>query len=174
MTVRDDVSAVVYDLDGTLVDLIVNWKQVAVDVAAVLDDHGVDASNVDLWAMLDLADEANVRDVVETVIGDHECTGARRSTRLPHADELLRREVPVGVCSLNCEASCHVSLETHELADAVDAVIGRDSVPTRKPDPEPLLATLHALDVDGPALFIGDSPRDELTAERADVAFEYV
>jgi HAD superfamily hydrolase (TIGR01549 family) len=170
----DDVSAVVYDLDGTLVNLVVNWKRVAEDVDAVLSDHGVDASDVDLWAMLDLADEVNVRDTVETVIGDHECLGARRSKRLPHADELLRREVPVGVCSLNCEASCHVSLERHGLADAVDAVIGRDSVRTRKPDPEPLRATLRALGTDGPALFIGDSPRDELTAERAGVAFEYV
>lgn len=170
----DDVSAVVYDLDGTLVNLVVNWKRVAQDVAALLDDHGVDAGNVDLWAMLDLADEANLRDAVETVIGDYECAGAHRSKRLPHADELLRREVPVGICSLNCEASCHVSLEIHGLENAVDAVIGRDSVSTRKPDPEPLRATLRAMNVDGPALFIGDSPRDELTAERAGIAFEYV
>jgi len=172
--VIDDVSAVVYDLDGTLVNLVVNWKRVAEDVVVVLSDHGVNASNEDLWAMLDLADEANAREAVEAVIGDHECLGARRSKRLPHADELLRREVPVGVCSLNCEAACRVGLETHGLAEAVDVVIGRDSVPTRKPDPEPLRATLHALGIDGPALFIGDSPRDELTAERAGVAFEYV
>lgn len=171
---NDDVSAVVYDLDGTLVNLVVNWKRVAREVAVVLDDRGVDTTGVDLWSMLDLADEANAREEVESVIGDHECDGARRSKRLPHADELLRRDVPVGVCSLNCEAACRVGLETHGLADAVDAVVGRDSIPARKPDPEPLLATLRAMDIDGPALFIGDSRRDELTAERAGVRFGYV
>lgn len=170
----DDVSAVVYDLDGTLVQLLVNWKTVARDVTAELAAHGVDASDADLWEMLDLADESNARDAIEDVIGAHECDGARRSTRLPHADELLSRDVPVGVCSLNCEAACHVSLETHDLAAHVDVVVGRDSVATRKPHPEPLRATLRALGVDGDAVFIGDSPRDEQTAERAGVAFEYV
>ncbi|GAA0229771.1 HAD family hydrolase [Haladaptatus pallidirubidus] len=169
----DDVSAVVYDLDGTLVQLIVNWKAVAQDVTVELERHGVDASDADLWRMLDLADEANVRDEIEAIISQHERDGARRSIRLPHADELLSREIPVGVCSLNCESACHVGLETHGLARHVDAVVGRDSVPTRKPHPEPLKATLRALGVDG-AVFIGDSRRDELTAERAGVAFEYV
>jgi phosphoglycolate phosphatase-like HAD superfamily hydrolase len=172
--VTDDVSAVVYDLDGTLVDLVVDWDEVARDVARVLEDHGVDASDADLWQMLDLADETNARDPVEEVIGEHECEGARLSTRLPHADELVECELPVGVCSLNCEAACHVGLETHDLAECVDAVVGRDSVATRKPNPEPLRATLRALGVDGNALFVGDSRRDELTAERAGITFEYV
>ncbi|WP_049970145.1 HAD family hydrolase [Haladaptatus cibarius] len=170
----DDVAAVVYDLDGTLVQLIVNWKAVAQDVAMELETHGVDASDADLWRMLDLADEANVRREIETIIGQHERDGARRSTRLPHADELLSRDVPVGVCSLNCESACHVGLETHGLARHVDAVVGRDSVSTRKPHPEPLRATLRELGVDGNAVFVGDSRRDELTAERAGIAFEYV
>ncbi|WP_266077907.1 HAD family hydrolase [Haladaptatus caseinilyticus] len=170
----DDVSAVVYDLDGTLVQLLVNWKTVARDVTAELATHGVDASEADLWEMLDLADEANARDAIEAVIGEHERDGARRSIRLPHANELVSRDVPVGVCSLNCESACHVSLETHGLAEHVDAVVGRDSVATRKPHPEPLRATLRALEADGDAIFIGDSPRDELTAERAGITFEYV
>ncbi|WP_458205376.1 HAD family hydrolase [Haladaptatus sp. NG-SE-30] len=170
----EDVSAVVYDLDGTLVDLVVDWEEVARDVASVLDDHGVDASDADLWRMLDLADEANARDPVEEVIGEHECEGARRSTRLPHADRLAEHDVPVGVCSLNSEAACHVSLETHDLTGYVDAVVGRDSVATRKPHPEPLRATLRALRVDGHAIFIGDSRRDELAAKRAGLSFEYV
>jgi phosphoglycolate phosphatase len=57
----------------------------------------------------------------------------------------------------------------------VDAVVGRDSVPARKPDPEPLLAALDALDVPpNRALFVGDSASDAEAAERAGVAFRYV
>ncbi|WP_089697624.1 HAD family hydrolase [Halogranum gelatinilyticum] len=170
-----EFDAVVYDLDGTLVRLAVNWNDVASDVVDVFADAGVDAADYDLWGMLDLADEHGLRAEVEAAIADHETTGARESTRLPLADTVADQTVPVGVCSLNCEASCRVALDVHELATHVDSVVGRDSVATRKPDPEPLLATLRGLDVDAAdALFIGDSRRDAETAERAGTAFRYV
>ncbi|WP_224335349.1 HAD family hydrolase [Haloprofundus halobius] len=171
----DGYDAVVYDLDGTLVDLLVDWNRVAADAGAVFDDAGVDAAGMDLWAMLDLADEEGMRPEIEAVIADHEREGARNSTRLTLVDGVADHAVPVGVCSLNCEDACRIALDVHELADHVDSVVGRDSVATRKPDPEPLLATLRELGVDPEnALFVGDSARDERTAERAGVAFKYV
>ena len=167
--------AVVYDLDGTLVRLAVDWDAAAADVADVLADHLSTAGETDLWAMLDLADEYGRRDEVESVLADHECEGARASERLPLADSIADQEVPVGVCSLNCEAACRAALDVHDLAADVDSVVGRDSVATRKPDPEPLRAALRGLDVEpGAAVFVGDSHRDELTAERAEVDFFYV
>jgi phosphoglycolate phosphatase len=171
----DAFDAVVYDLDGTLVRLDVDWDAVARDAVGVFDGHDVDAAGADLWSMLDLADDHGLRADIETVIGDHERAGARTSARLALADRLLTHERPVGVCSLNSEASVVVALETHDLAGAVDAVVGRDTVSTRKPDPEPLLETLRRLAVDSDrAVFVGDSPRDRLTAERAGVAYRAV
>jgi phosphoglycolate phosphatase len=171
----DSFDGVVYDLDGTLVRLVVDWDAVARDAVARFDEHGVDADGHDLWAMLDLADERGLRAEIEAVIADHERPGARASSRLPLADRLLGHEIPVGVCSLNCEESVRLALETHGLAGAVDAVVGRDTVATRKPDPEPLLATLRDLSVDpGRAVFVGDSPRDRVAAERAGVAYRSV
>ena len=68
-----------------------------------------------------------------------------------------------------------IALNAHGLAGAVDATVGRDSVATRKPDPEPLLAAIDRVGADrGRALFVGDSERDELTAERAGVDYRYV
>jgi phosphoglycolate phosphatase len=171
----DAYDAVVYDLDGTLVRLDVDWNAVARDAVARFDAHGVDATGYDLWTMLDLADAEGLRDELEAVIADHEREGARVSARLPLADRVSSHEVPVGVCSLNCEASVRLALEAHDLAEWVDAVVGRDSVPTRKPDPEPLLTTLRGIDVaPGRAVFVGDSPRDRTTAERAGVAYRSV
>ncbi|WP_224268759.1 HAD family hydrolase [Haloprofundus salinisoli] len=171
----DGYDAVVYDLDGTLVDLLVDWNQVATDAEAVFEDADVDAAGMDLWTMLDVADEHGLRAEIEAVIAGHEREGARNSTRLALADGVADHAVPVGVCSLNCEDACRIALDVHELADYVDSVVGRDSVATRKPDPEPLLATLRGLDVAPEnALFVGDSARDERTAERAGVAFQYV
>ena len=162
--------AVVYDLDGTLVDLAVAWDTVAAEGRAVFTDRGHDADG-DLWELLDEADTRGLRAELEAVIADHERAGARESTLAPRADD-LPLSVPVGVCSLNCEAACRIALETHGLADAVDAVVGRDTVATRKPDPEPLLTAVDRLGA-SPAetVFVGDSRPDALAAERAGIEF---
>jgi phosphoglycolate phosphatase len=168
-----DFDAIVYDLDGTLVRLVVDWDAVAADVAAVLRERDVEPPH-DLWEMLERADETGHRPAVEEAISDHERAGARASERLPLADSVPEVGT-VGVCSLNCEAACHIALERHALTERVGAVVGRDSVATAKPHPEPLLATLDALGVPPEdAVFIGDSERDEVTAQRAGVAFYYV
>jgi phosphoglycolate phosphatase len=170
-----EYAGVVYDLDGTLVTLAVNWDAVANDVIRVYEDAGIDATGAGLWSLLEDAEEHGIADAVEAAISRHEREGARRSRRCGLADELADRSVPIGVCSLNCEAACRIALETHGLAADVDVVVGRDSVATHKPDPEPLLATLGDLGVaPDNALFVGDSRRDKETAERAGVAFEYV
>ena len=166
--------AVVWDLDGTLVHLQVDWDVVTRDVADVFEAAGVDAGGVDLWGMLDLADQSDLRDDIETVIGEHEDTGARRSARLPHADAVGQFDAE-GVCSLNCERACRTALDVHDLAPHVDAIVGRDTLSTRKPDPEPLLETIQRMDASvEETVFVGDSVRDEEAARRADVAFRYV
>lgn len=169
-----DYDAIVYDLDGTLVELLVDWDTVARDSVAVLESEGIDASETDLWEMLEIADDAGVRGAIERTISEHECRGAERSTKLPTATE-LPRSVPVAVCSLNCERACRLALERHDIADHIDTVIGRDSVSTQKPDPEPLLTAVQRLgETPERTLFVGDSQRDELTAQRARTAYRYV
>ena len=171
----DSFDGVVYDLDGTLVRLVVDWDAVARDAVRTFADHGVEAAEYDLWSMLDLADERDLRSEIEAVIAEHERAGARDSVRLALADRVPTHAAPVGVCSLNCEASVRLALETHGLDTAVRSVVGRDSVATRKPDPEPLLATLRELGVaPDRGVFVGDSPRDRTTAERAGVAYRSV
>jgi len=170
----DAFDAVVWDLDGTLVHLRVNWDHVAEDVTAVFESAGIDAGGKDLWDLLDLADGSGLREDVEAVIAEHERTGARESDRLPSADAVGRADTEA-VCSLNCESACRAALDTHELTPHIDAVVGRDTVATRKPDPKPLLEALRRLDIaPAEAVFVGASPRDAETADRAGVAFRYV
>jgi phosphoglycolate phosphatase len=166
--------AIVYDLDGTLVRLDVDWDRVTEEVAAALRSHGVDVDGASLWELLGRAEAAGHREVAEAVIADHEREGARSSRRLPLADE-LPTGVPTGVCSLNCEAACWLALERHGLDGHVGAVVGRDSLSAHKPDPAPLLRVIEAIGADpGRTLFVGDSESDETTAERAGVDFQYV
>lgn len=173
----DGLAAVVYDLDGTLVRLRVDWDAVTDDVRAVYRDAGVPAPETDqtLWDLLNAAASHGLSTPVEAAIAAHEREGARGSTRLPTADALADHSIPIGVCSLNCEAACRIALEAHGLLGYIDVIIGRDSVNTHKPDPEPLLAAIRALDATpAEALFIGDSERDAITAEHAGTPFRYV
>ncbi len=170
-----EYDAVVYDLDGTLVRLDVDWDAAAVDVREVYEEAAIDPPSDDLWDLLALSEEVGLDDEVEAVLAAHERDGARTSEQLAHADELLAREGPVGVCSLNSEAACRLALERHGLLEAVDVVVGRDTVTNRKPHPEPLLVAVRALSVEPErTLFVGDSARDEETAKQAGTAFEYV
>lgn len=169
-----EYDAYVYDLDGTLVRLDVDWGAVRDEAAAALAERGVDAAGADLWDLLECGERAGARDAVERVVAAHEREGARASRRLPAADR-LPHDVPVGVCSLNCEDACRIALSTHGLDGFVASVVGRDSVATEKPDPEPLLAAARDLGVAPErTLFVGDSERDERAAERAGMAFAYV
>ncbi|MBX0323306.1 HAD-IA family hydrolase [Halomicroarcula sp. F13] len=165
--------AVVYDLDGTLVRLAVDWGAVASDVANVLRARDVDPGTAGLWGMLELSDETGHRDAVEATITDYERDGARNSDRLTLADG-LPHDVPVGVCSLNAEEACRLALDTHDLTSSIGPVVGRDSVGSSKPDPEGLLRVVDDLDADREStVFVGDSERDAETARRAGTAFEW-
>jgi HAD superfamily hydrolase (TIGR01509 family) len=166
--------AVVYDLDGTLVRLAVDWEAAHREVVERLESSNVDTESDGLWRLLERSRAEGFADRLEATLSAHERRGARNSERLPTADQ-LPRPVPVGVCSLNSESACRLALDEHGLGEYVDAVVGRDTVETHKPDPEPLLATARRLGADPErTLFVGDTERDERTADRAGVQFRFV
>lgn len=167
-----DHDAIVYDLDGTLVRLAVDWAAAARAVAAALDDAGL-STDGDLWTLVDRARSAGVEGAVERALAAHEEPGAHNSERLALADH-VPADRPVAVCSLNGERAVRIALDVHGLSDRVDAVVGRDSCETQKPDPAPLRLAIDRLGVaPEEAVFVGDSASDEQTAHRAGVAFAW-
>jgi len=64
----------------------------------------------------------------------------------------------------------HAVLAHLDMGHLFETVWGGDSLPTRKPDPAPLLAGLEALG-GGPAIYVGDSETDAETALRAGLPF---
>jgi len=173
--VLEGYDGVVYDLDGTLVHLEVAWDDVYADVASTYRDAGVDPGDRDLWALFGAAGENGLGEAVEAAMATHEHEGARVSRRLHLADALADERRLVGVCTLNCERAARIALETHDLEDHVDAVVGRDTVTEHKPHPGPLRETVDLLGLDtADVVFVGDSERDEETARAAGTAFAYV
>jgi phosphoglycolate phosphatase-like HAD superfamily hydrolase len=171
----DSYDAVVYDLDGTLVRLAVDWEETAEQIRPIIRQHGGDADADDALDFLPIADEIDATEEIEPHLASAERDGACQSERLPVMDELVESMVPVGICSLNCEAACRDALDAHGISKDVGAIVGRDSVTERKPHPEPLLAVINELGaVPERTLFIGDSDSDEVTARRAGTAFRRV
>lgn len=174
-TIPADAAAVVYDLDGTLVRLAVDWAAVADELRGRFAGTGVAAEGWSVWDCYERAGEYGLETAVNDLLTERELAGAEAADRLPAADDLPALERPVGVCSLNAEAACRTALERHDLADHVDAVVGRDTVEPVKPDPAPLLAAVEALDVaPTEAFYIGNREKDAETARRAGVPFAYV
>jgi pyrophosphatase PpaX len=78
---------------------------------------------------------------------------------------------PVAVVTGKLAGSARRSLVHVGMSEWVDEVVGADSCPRHKPDPEPVLLALRLLDREPrEAVFVGDSPLDVAAGRAAGVA----
>jgi phosphoglycolate phosphatase len=182
------VDAVVFDLDGTLIDSV---PDLHVAVNRLLAEEGQPPLPLDAvsrmvgqgparlvqraFASVDiqLSDGAAARYTARfrELYLEEPCA---RTTLMPHArtvlDRLARRGAKLGLCTNKPVAHTRVIVEQLDLARYFSAVIGGDSLAVRKPDPAPLLATLAPLHAEAAAsVFVGDSVTDLETARAAGV-----
>jgi phosphoglycolate phosphatase len=182
------VIAVVFDLDGTLVDstpdiaAALNRVLAQRDLAPLPDElvreltgYGADQLVRRAFAARDVTlgdDELPVETrryldayaehpVVRTVVfEDAEAALA----------DLNRRGVALGVCTNKDTELAKIVLRALGLAPYLGVVLGPDAVSRRKPDPEHLLAALRALGAaPADALYVGDKSVDADTARAAGV-----
>ena len=181
-------AAVVFDLDGTLVDSVPDLHPavnrllaeeglppVSRDAVAAMVGEGAGRLVQRAFAAVDvqLSDAAAHRytDRFRDLYLKAPCT---HTTLMPHAgtalERLARRGVKLGLCTNKPVAHTRVILERLELAGYFGAVVGGDSLAVRKPDPAPLLATLAPLGAaPSRSVFVGDSVTDRDTARAAGV-----
>jgi phosphoglycolate phosphatase len=76
----------------------------------------------------------------------------------------------LGICTNKPVAPARSVLAHLEFDPYFEIVLGGDSLPTRKPDPAPLMACFEALGT-GACLYVGDSEVDADTALRAGIPF---
>ncbi len=185
MTKSFKVKAIVFDLDGTLVDsardivaaldrLLVEQGRPAVGFAAgramigdgarVLIERGFAATGgpaQDIDGALKRWFELYAADI------------AGHSRPYPGVRETLtefrRRGLVLAVCTNKADAPSRQLLAELDLASPFAVIVGGD-VAHRKPDPRHILDTLAALGVaPGDALMVGDSPNDAKAAQAAGV-----
>lgn len=168
--------AVVFDLDGTLVDLAVDWSAVHDDIESTfgrfLDQPVRDHTQNELFSV---AANHGVADDLAELIASYERDGADDAIPLAGVEALGDWSVPIGICTANAADAADRSLAQFDVHEVVDAIVARETVRPGKPAPEPLLECLERLDRDpGNALFVGNERGDAATAIAANTSFFHV
>jgi phosphoglycolate phosphatase len=186
-------AAVVWDLDGTLVDsaadiatslnrLLVENDLEALDAerirnmigegVAVLIRRGFEAHGVTPGG-------ARLEGLVERFLVIYSEIATASTSLFPGAREVLKSLNDAGlrqaICTNKPEAITRQVLEGLGIAEYFDVVVGGDTLPRNKPDPLPLRTVLAGLDVTPEqALMVGDSAIDVLLAHATGVAVAFV
>ena len=187
-TLMNACQALVFDLDGTLIDT-------AADIRATLSlallDCGLPALAPgeippDMYSPLRgiVAAQLASNGQDSALVGDVVLAYERRFERQPHATSQLypgvsgylasrlRGGCRLAVCTNKRHANAVAVLAHFDLLQFFSHVVGSDSAAHAKPDPAPLLLALELLQADpDQALLIGDSHVDAACAQRSGVGF---
>lgn len=85
-------------------------------------------------------------------------------------ETLKTRGYAVAVCTNKPEALARQLLSNLGVLDAFGALVGADTLPVRKPNPDPFWAAVDAAGGARPACLVGDTDTDRMTSRNANVA----
>ncbi len=178
------VSAVVFDFDGTLAHLTIDFGRMRRDVLALLPAHGVDPDGLERLYVLEMietaarrldaagGDGAALRVATREAIERIEIEAAAAGGLLPGIPAALEaldaRGFRLGIVTRNCAAAVTTVLAGPGGGRLPHRVLlTRDDVPRVKPDPAHVEAALVALGVPPcAAVMVGDHPMDVETGRR--------
>jgi len=169
------LSAVLFDLDGTLIDTAPDMVRV---LAEMLEDHGAEPlpyETVRSWVsngslglinlgFPDVDDQSRPELQAEYLqrYADSLCEASRLFPGVEHLLDTLEREArPWGIVTNKPTDLTLGLLDALNLRNRADAIVCGDTLPQRKPDPAPLLhAASEAGIVPAETIYVGDDLRD--------------
>ncbi|WP_037308945.1 phosphoglycolate phosphatase [Ruegeria halocynthiae] len=180
-------ATIIFDLDGTLVDSLADIASAANRMLRDVGQEPLPQETIKQFVGNGLPKlvERVVRhcaltperhaELTQRTLDHYNAGASNKTTPYPGVPEALNqlRQMGciLGVCTNKPEIPARHVLEALGLAQHFDAVLGGDTLNTRKPDPAHLNASFQALTSAGPRLFVGDSEVDAETAQRAQVPF---
>ena len=184
------IKAVIFDLDGTIVNFNLDYKAVRADVIQFLTKRGFPSStlsvNESIFEMLKKAEiymrnkgEENqhiikVKEDALSLASRHELEAAQSTSLMPGVLEALKELRKMGLrtalFTVNGEKSTSYILRCFRLKRFFDAVITREHVCAVKPDPAHLEDVLKTLGVEPEeAIVVGDGTGDMKCAKELGV-----
>jgi len=184
--------AVIFDLDGTLIQSKIDYEEMRRRVIGIISSTGVPTENLSqsrrIWEIIQGSEKAleeigltrDVRDLtlrkINAALNEVELKALETVELTRNAKETLRSlrlsGFKIGIATRGCKAYALNSLEKTGLTELVDEMLARDDVDHPKPDPRHLLKVVEALGCPSDrVLYIGDTATDLSTAQAAHVAF---
>jgi len=180
------IKAVVFDLDGTIVNFNLDTQAARAEAIEHLTKQGLPRSlfslNESVFDMLKKAEitmrnsgknkkeYTKLKETVLRILEKHEMQSARTTTLVPGIVETLKTlkemKLKLALFTVNSKKSTNYILNTFNLKKTFDAIVTRDSVTTVKPNPIHLETTLKKLKTKPTeTIVVGDSTSDIKTAQ---------
>jgi len=155
------VDAVLFDLDGTLVETNIDFPLMKREALALAAQHGLDTASLvelDILGVVDTAagmlissglheEAGDLRMAAMRRLEEIEMRHARDTQEIPFARELVgrlsERGIRIGIVTRNCRRASETSLGIVGIAP--DVLVCREDSERHKPHPEPLRIALEAL-----------------------------
>jgi phosphoglycolate phosphatase len=169
--------AVIFDFDGTLVHLNIDFKLMRQEVEGLLAEYGLDLESLKGLLILEMIDEATrllskhdplkgqeLHDKARELVTEHEIRAAKNGRVFPGVIEMFgvlnKRGMRIGVITRNCETA--VKMVFPNIERFCHVFIPRDNITHVKPHPDHLSAALKEMAVSKPdrCVMIGDHPMD--------------
>lgn len=160
----------IFDFDGTIVDLHVDWKNLKEEVNAICSSHGIDTVQK-LNVKIDLLKEkTNVLDIVKRFEQvDEKLSYSPISRTL----DLINSLDEFYVVSNNLSSTVKQVLHELNLLNKCKKIIGIDDVEKSKPSDESFLRLKEFLNYET-SLYLGDRDTDKEFAENSNIKFKHV
>jgi len=181
---NDDLrgKVVLFDLDGTIID---STEAILESFAKAYSSFGVEVPSEEaikshIGLPLDMmfvnlgVDESEAMGYVKAYKEHYRTIHTEKTVLLPRAKEaieLAHTYAQLGVVTTKTSEYSRELLEHFDVMKYFDVLIGRDDVENPKPDPEPVIKALSALEYrfGRVAYMVGDTSHDMLAAYEADI-----
>jgi phosphoglycolate phosphatase-like HAD superfamily hydrolase len=177
-----DKKVLVFDLDGTIVKLNVNWKELKQilseryskiyntscqfnSISGCLSYVVSKDDKKELGNFFDIIREFEVKNI------DNNAPIKESIYFIKHKTEFgIDDGVKLAILSLNSRKTIIESLKKEEILDKFDFIVGREDVRRWKPEPEGLIVIKNHYGIENDEmLYIGDMKKDMLTGDNAGV-----